>query len=47
VAWLDKHPRFHLQQAVCLVWYCEVGNPLVSLWGRRTPDRLLHEGGEV
>ena len=35
------------EQAVGLVWYYEVSNPLVSLWGRRTLDRLLHEGGEV
>ena len=36
------------EQAMGLVWYYEVSNPLVSLWGRRrTLDRLLHEGGEV
>jgi hypothetical protein len=36
------------EQAVGLVWYYEVSNPLVSLWGRRAQlDRLLHEDGEV
>jgi hypothetical protein len=36
------------EQAAGLVWYYEVSNPLVSLWGAaRTLDRLLHEGGEV
>lgn len=35
------------EQAMGLVWYYEVSNPLVSLWGRHTLDRLLHEGGEV
>ena len=35
------------EQAMGIVWYYEVSNPLVSLWGRRrTLDRLLHEGGE-
>ena len=33
--------------ALGLVWYYEVSNPLVSLRGRRTLDRLLHEGGEM
>jgi len=35
------------EQAMGLVWYHEVSNSLVSLWGHRTLDRLLHEGGEV
>jgi hypothetical protein len=34
-----------IEQAMGLVWYYEVSNSLVSLWGRRTLDRLLHEGG--
>jgi hypothetical protein len=34
-------------QAMGLVWYYEVNNPLVSLWGRRTLDRLLHEAEAV
>jgi aminoglycoside phosphotransferase (APT) family kinase protein len=36
------------EQAMVLVWYYEVSNSLVGLWGAaRTLDRLLHEGGEV
>ena len=35
------------EQAMGLVWYYEVSNPLVSLWGPPPLDRLLHEGGEA
>ncbi len=44
---LLKSRTVGFEQAMGLVWYYEVSNPLVSLWGRRTLDRLLHEGGEV